>query len=119
MRIEGPLANPSIKPEIKGLFSDPEQANKTVKQLGTILQKKFKGKPVGEAIGRLLGGVQIGPRAETGEAPPAEDGEAPQLKIKPRAGRRSGSASRPEEEAPQAPPEEEEEQDPELKEILR
>jgi AsmA protein len=120
VRIEGPLANPSIKPEIKGLFSDPEQANKTVKQLGNILQKKFKGKPVGEAIGRLLGGVQIGPRAETGETPPTEDGEAPQLKIKPRAGAEAApQAGGESEEAPQAQPEEEEEQDPELREILR
>ena len=114
VRIEGPLAHPSIKPEIKGLFSNPEQANKTVKQLGTILQKKFKGKPVGEAIGRLLGGVQIGPRAESGDAPPAEDGGAPQSS-EPKPGAQAAPAQP--EEAPQ--PEEEEEQDPELKEILR
>jgi AsmA protein len=115
VRIEGPLAHPSIKPEIKGLFSDPQQANKTVKQLGTILQKKFKGKPVGEAIGRLLGGVQIGPRAESGDAPAAEDGGAPQPGNKPKPGAEAGD--QPEGEAPQAQPEEE--QDPELKEILR
>ena len=114
VRIEGPLAHPSIKPEIKGLFSNPEQANKTVKQLGTILQKKLKGKPVGEAIGRLLGGVQIGPRAESGDAPPAEDGGAPQSS-EPKPGAQAAPAQP--EEAPQ--PEEEEEQDPELKEILR
>jgi AsmA protein len=115
VRIEGPLANPSIQPEIKGLFSSPEQANKTVKQLGAILQKKFKGKPVGEAIGRMLGGVQIGPRAESGDAPSAEDGGAPQAKKqKPGA---EAAPGEPEEE-PQAPPEEEE-KDPDLKEILR
>ena len=54
VRIEGPLAHPDLKPEIKGLFASPEQATKTVKQIGDVLQKKFKGKPVGEAIGRCL-----------------------------------------------------------------
>jgi AsmA protein len=116
VRIEGPLAHPSIKPEIKGLFSSPEQANKTVKQLGSILQKKFKGKPMGEAIGRLLGGVQIGPRAESGDAPSTEDGGAPQSNKKPKPGAEAAPGE-PEEE-PQAPPEEEE-KDPDLKEILR
>ena len=77
IRIEGPLDAPKIKPEIKGMFASPEQANKTVKQIGEVIKKKFKGKPVGEALGRILGGVQIGPRgggndsgAETGEAEP-------------------------------------------------
>ncbi|HCL62069.1 MAG TPA: hypothetical protein DIC31_06260, partial [Rhizobiales bacterium] len=62
VRIEGPLDHPTIKPEIKGMFANPEQASKTVKQIGDALQKKFKGKPVGEAIGRFLGNVQIVPR---------------------------------------------------------
>jgi AsmA protein len=117
VRIEGPLANPSIRPEIKGLFSDPQQANKTVKQLGTILQKKFKGKPVGEALGRLLGNVQIGPRAESGEGALPEEGSTPPANKDPNAGAQV-SPAQPEEEAPQAPPEEEE-QDPELRDILR
>jgi AsmA protein len=116
VHIEGPLAHPSIKPEIKGLFSSPEQANKTVKQLGSILQKKFKGKPMGEAIGRLLGGVQIGPRAESGDAPSTEDGGAPQSNKKPKPGAEAAPGGS--EEEPQAPPEEEE-KDPDLKEILR
>jgi AsmA protein len=78
VRIEGPLDAPKIKPEIKGMFASPEQANKTVKQIGEVIKKKFKGKPVGEAIGRLLGNVQIGPHgggeADNGEAatPPAK-----------------------------------------------
>jgi AsmA protein len=80
VRIEGPLDQPRIQPEIKGMFATPEQANKTVKQLGEVIKKKFKGKPVGEAIGRLLGNVQIGPHggdsgdADTGsvDAPPAK-----------------------------------------------
>jgi AsmA protein len=77
VRIEGPLDSPKIKPELKGMFASPEQANKTVKQIGEVIKKKFKGKPVGEAIGRLLGNVQIGTHdgdggdAEAGETPPA------------------------------------------------
>jgi len=80
VRVEGPLDSPTIKPELKGMFASPEQANKTVKQLGEVIRKKFKGKPVGEAIGRFLGNVQIGTHggddnAEAGEAeapPPAK-----------------------------------------------
>jgi AsmA protein len=75
VRIEGPLAKPSIRPEVKAMFADPEQAGKTVNQIGEALQKKFKGKPVGEAIGRFLGNVQIGPRnrdAQGDEAPPRQ-----------------------------------------------
>jgi len=62
VRIEGPLDAPRIKPEIKGIFANPEKAAKTVNQIGNALQKKFKGKPVGEALGRFLGNVQISPR---------------------------------------------------------
>ncbi|HLO22773.1 MAG TPA: AsmA family protein [Methyloceanibacter sp.] len=78
VRIEGPLDSPKIKPELKGMFASPEQANKTVKQIGEVIKKKFKGKPVGEAIGRLLGNVQIGTHggdggdAEAGGTPPAK-----------------------------------------------
>jgi AsmA protein len=125
VRIEGPLAHPTIKPELKGLFSSPEQANKTIKQIGDVLQKKFKGKPVGEAIGRLLGGVQTGPKhAESGDTPPADDGTAPQAgkKQKPEAGGAPKAGAAPQDDAApegdKAEPEEEE-QDPDLKEILR
>ena len=62
VRIEGPLERPTIRPEIKGMFANPEKAGKTINQIGEALQKKFKGKPVGEAIGRFLGNVQIAPR---------------------------------------------------------
>ncbi len=75
VRIEGPLAKPSIRPEVKAMFANPEQAGKTVNQIGEALQKKFKGKPVGEAIGRFLGNVQIGPRnrdAQGDEGPPRQ-----------------------------------------------
>ena len=95
VRIEGPLDHPTIKPEIKGMFANPEQASKTVKQIGDALQKKFKGKPVGEAIGRFLGDVQIVPRgggsAEGDGAPPASQkqpgkGKTPQVEPTPEAG---------------------------------
>jgi AsmA protein len=95
VRIEGPLDHPTIKPEIKGMFANPEQASKTVKQIGDALQKKFKGKPVGEAIGRFLGNVQIVPRgggsAEGDGAPPASQkqpgkGKTPQVEPTPEAG---------------------------------
>jgi AsmA protein len=75
VRIEGPLGKPSIRPEVKAMFANPEQAGKTVNQIGEALQKKFKGKPVGEAIGRFLGNVQIGPRnkdAEGDAVPPRQ-----------------------------------------------
>ncbi len=61
VRIEGPLDRPIIEPEIKGLFANPEKAGKAVNQIGKAIEKKFKGRPVGEAIGRFLGNVQIGP----------------------------------------------------------
>jgi AsmA protein len=64
VRIEGPLDRPTIRPELKGMFANPEKAGKTVRQIGEALQKKFKGKPVGEAIGRFLGNVQIGPEGD-------------------------------------------------------
>jgi AsmA protein len=67
VRIEGPLDRPTIRPELKGMFANPEKAGKTVRQIGEALQKKFKGKPVGEAIGRFLGNVQIGPEGDDGD----------------------------------------------------
>jgi len=75
VRVEGPLDDPRIKPEIKGVFANPESAAKTVNQIGDALQKKFKGKPVGEALGRFLGNVQIGPRR--GEKPAPKQRQAP------------------------------------------
>jgi len=60
VRIEGPLEDPRFKPQIGGVFANPDGASKTVNKIGEALQKKFKGKPVGEAIGRFLGNVQIG-----------------------------------------------------------
>ncbi len=91
VRIEGPLDHPTIKPEIKGMFANPEQASKTVKQIGNALQKRFKGKPVGEAIGRLLGNVQIRPRGGGEGGPPARQKQSgkskpPQAEPAPQAG---------------------------------
>lgn len=107
VRIEGPLDRPVIKPEFKGLFADPEKAGKAVNKIGKALQKKFKGKPVGEALGRFLGNVQIG-------APDSTEGSAPQAKPnRQRAGRKEAPA-------PAPPPDSETESaDPEVDEILR
>jgi AsmA protein len=101
VRIEGPFAHPTFKPEIKGLFSNPEQASKTVNQIGEMLQKNLKGKPVGEAIGRMLGNIRIGGGRgnsdDNGAAPPERHAE-PQA---------------------QPEPESDEPRDPDLQEILR
>jgi AsmA protein len=60
VRIEGPLDAPQIRPQIGSVFANPDTASKTVNKIGEALQKKFKGRPVGEAIGRFLGNVHIG-----------------------------------------------------------
>jgi AsmA protein len=99
VRVEGPFEHPTFKPEIKGMFASPEQASKTINQIGDVLQKKLKGKPVGEAIGRILGGVRIGNERENGQGGPANEAEPN------------------EEEAP--PQESDQDRDPDLDNILR
>lgn len=59
IRIQGPLENPTYRPEIAGLLNNPEAASKTINKIGDVLQEKLKGKPAGEALGRFLGGVKI------------------------------------------------------------
>ncbi len=59
VRIEGPLEHPRIRPQIGSLLANPESASKAVNKIGAALQKKFKGKPLGETLGRFLGNVQI------------------------------------------------------------
>jgi AsmA protein len=108
VRIEGPLDRPTITPEVKQLFADPEKASKTVNQIGKAIEKKFKGKPVGEAIGRILGDIKIEKRgggASEGEAPPSKK-QGP--KAKPDA--EAGGSDRGEAEEPE---------DPEIEELLR
>ena len=96
VRIEGPLDQPRIRPEIGAAFANPESASKTMNKIGEALQKKFKGKPVGEAIGRFLGNVQIGggrrqkradpPQAQAeplGPEPDQGDADAPEEKMDP------------------------------------
>jgi AsmA protein len=95
VRIEGPLDRPTITPEVKQLFADPEKAGKTVNQIGKAIQKKFKGKPVGEAIGRILGDIKIEQRG----GGDSSKKDAPKAK-------------------PDAP-EEPEPEDPEIEELLR
>jgi AsmA protein len=111
VRIEGPFAHPTFKPEIKGMFATPEQASKTVKQIGDALQKKFKGRPAGEAIGRLLGSIRIGKDRDAGDG-----GETPA------AGRPSPHAEKaaPPAASDEAPsPKSDEPEDPDLNNILR
>jgi AsmA protein len=115
VRIEGPLQNPSIRPDLKGMFSSPDQAGKTINQIGAALQKKFKGKPVGEALGRFLGNVQIR-TGRDGEAA-AEEDAVPAGKA-----RRSGRAKLPKAGlAPESGQEDNsaEPMDPDLERILR
>lgn len=100
VRIEGPLRDPRIRPELGGLFADPETAGRTVNQIGEVLQNKLKGRPVGEALGRFLGNVQIG----------GEGGDAPIIRRRP--------PNTPEQQ-PTKQDESSEKEDPDLEEILR
>jgi AsmA protein len=113
VRIEGPLDRPTFRPEIKGMFADPEKTGKTVNKIGKALEKKFKGKPVGEAIGRFLGNVQIGPRGD-------DDAEAERRGNRQRSGKKDKQDNSP---APQADEPEQgdsdESGDPDLDRILR
>ncbi len=59
IRVQGPLDNPTYRPEVAGLFNNPEAASKTINKIGDVIQEKFKDKPAGEALGRFLGGVKI------------------------------------------------------------
>lgn len=114
VRIEGPLDRPAIKPEFKGLFANPEKAGKAVNKIGKALEKKFKGKPVGEALGRFLGNVQIG-------SPEGAEDTAPQAKPnRQRAGRKDDPKPAPAPPQGEVEPESEAEpSDPELEHILR
>ena len=80
VRVEGPLEDPRIRPQIGSVFANPENASKAVSKIGKVLQEKFKGRPVGEAIGRFLGNVQIGgqPQKQPQALAPPQAGEPPQ-----------------------------------------
>jgi AsmA protein len=113
VRIEGPFAHPTFKPEIKGVFASPDQASKTVKEIGDVLQKKFKGKPMGEAIGRMLGSVRIGKNRNDATSDDTEDAPA----AKPH---QQGQKAAPPAAADQEPSEDSDEpKDPDLNNILR
>lgn len=115
VRIEGPFAHPTFKPEIKGMFATPEQASKTVKQIGDAIQKKFKGKPAGEAIGRLLGSIRIG--KDRGEAGADQPDGGPPAAGKPNA---QAEKATPPAAPDKAPSEDSDEpKDPDLNNILR
>jgi AsmA protein len=110
VRIEGSLDRPTIKPEFK--FSNADKTGKAVNQIGKALEKKFKGKPVGEAIGRFLGNVQIG-TPEGGDDVQAEPGPNRQ-----RSGRKEPAPPAPEP-APVQPDGSGSTGDPDLDRILR
>lgn len=52
VKIEGPWAKPSIKPDVGGLLKDPSKALEAAKEIG----KKLKGKNADELIKGVLGG---------------------------------------------------------------
>jgi AsmA protein len=113
VRIEGPLDRPTIRPEFKGLFSNADKAGKTVNQLGKALEKKFKGKPVGEAIGRFLGNVQIGtPEGD-------DDVEGERRPNRQRSGRKEPPPAPPPDPGPLQRDDSESTGDPDLDRILR
>ena len=113
IRIEGPLDRPTIRPELKGMFANPGKAGKTVRQIGEALQKKFKGKPVGEALGRFLGNVQIGPEGE------GEDGAAEPQTNRKRSKRQASPPTPEANDSEQGDSDNAESGDPELDSILR
>jgi len=55
--VKGPWSSPSIRPDLKGLLQNPEQAKKTLKKLGKAL-KKTKPK---DLLKNLLGGNEQQP----------------------------------------------------------
>ncbi len=65
IRIQGPLSRPTYQPEVGALLNDPKSANKALNKLGEALEKKYKGKPVGEAIGRFLGQIEVQGRSKS------------------------------------------------------
>ena len=116
VRIEGPFAHPTFKPEIKGMFGNADQTQKTVKEIGDAVQKKFKGKPMGEAIGKMLGSVRIGKNRNNAADDDADGGEpAAAAKPSPKAGKAAPPAA-----AGEAPSEDDDQpKDEDLNNILR
>jgi AsmA protein len=120
VRIEGPFAQPSIRPEIGGLFSSPGATSNTVNQIGEMLQQNLKGKPVGEAIGRILGSVKIGKdRGKDGENGAGGPAEAEVQAAEPAEEAPAENGEAQDEEAPPGDEEFDRSGDPDLDEILR
>jgi len=61
--VKGPWSSPSIRPDLKGLLQNPEQAKKTLKKLGKAL-KKTKPKDI---LKNLLGGNEQQPGDNGGD----------------------------------------------------
>ncbi len=64
VRVHGPWSKLDYTPDLKGIFSDPNKAVDTIKEIG----KQFKGQSAGEALKSLLGG---------GKAQPVPAGQQP------------------------------------------
>ncbi len=52
VRVHGPFDNLSYTPDLQGIFKDPDQAAKTVRELG----RKYGGEEAGKVLDKLLGG---------------------------------------------------------------
>jgi AsmA protein len=64
VRVHGPWSKIDYTPDLKGIFSDPNKAVETIKEIG----KQFKGQNAGEALKSLLG---------SGKAQPVPAGQQP------------------------------------------
>jgi hypothetical protein len=85
-----------------------------VNQIGKAIQKKFKGKPVGEAIGRFLGDIKIEQRGN------GENGGSAAQADRRRSGKKETQQATPDAEAGAAEQDESAEpEDPEIEDLLR
>jgi hypothetical protein len=102
------------------MFASPGGASNTVNQIGEMLQQNLKGKPVGEAIGRILGSVKIGKdRGEDGENGAGGPAEAEVQAAEPAEEAPAENGEAQDEEAPPGDEEFDRSGDPDLDEILR
>ena len=80
VRVHGPWSKIDYTPDLKGIFSDPNKAVDTIKEIG----KQFKGQNAGDALKSILGGgkppaQQPGTTGTTGTSQPAQKPNAKQL----------------------------------------
>ena len=75
VRVHGPWSKIDYTPDLKGIFSDPNKAVETIKEIG----KQFKGQNAGDALKSLLGGGKT-TAAPAGQQPGATGTAQPQPK---------------------------------------